>query len=260
MNGSGRIENYGLSQFSIAKIHHDKFTVAGSPPDGFHNPCFGYILAGRGVFFHETIRLSLSPGDAVFIPKGQKYTSHWFAEPEVCFYSLNFSFVNESQTRSLFSFESLPLPRLRPSFDALYESSLHANALRTLSCFYTLLEALSESFHPYNGASMHPIQPALDYIETHLTQPIHPAQLARLCCISESGFYAKFRAATGMSPIEYCNKVRIRRAMALLNGSDATIEQISDQLGFSSPSYFRRVFRKTMGESPKTARRRFPSP
>jgi len=80
--------------------------------------------------------------------------------------------------------------------------------------------------------------------------------LARLCCISESGFYAKFHAAVGKTPVAYCNAVRIRKAQSLLIGTDLTVEEISERLGFCSPAYFRRVFRELTGQLPKALRRR----
>ena len=47
---------------------------------------------------------------------------------------------------------------------------------------------------------------------------------------------------------------KIRRAAELLLSEEASVEWISQRLHFSSPAYFRRVFRKYMGMTPSAYR------
>lgn len=74
---------------------------------------------------------------------------------------------------------------------------------------------------------------------------------ASKCHLSVSRFHYVFKEATGFSPVEYINKVRIERAEDLLNNTNLTISEISDMVGFSDPNYFRRIFKKYTRISPK---------
>jgi len=49
----------------------------------------------------------------------------------------------------------------------------------------------------------------------------------------------------------YLNRYRLRRARALLEASDKSITEVALAVGFSSSSYFARVFREEMGVSPR---------
>lgn len=66
-----------------------------------------------------------------------------------------------------------------------------------------------------------------------------------------------FKLRTGSSIKEYCNRVRVNRAKALLSGTDIGIESVAAQAGFNSVNYFDRVFRKFTGLAPQNYRRTF---
>ena len=74
--------------------------------------------------------------------------------------------------------------------------------------------------------------------------------------LSTSALSAKFKAATGHSPLQYFNLMKMRRACELLDTTSHTIAQISLKLGIEDPYYFSRLFSKTMGVSPKAYRQR----
>ncbi len=63
-----------------------------------------------------------------------------------------------------------------------------------------------------------------------------------------------FRQAFGCGIMTYFNQLKIWQAKRLLNDLSLTVEQVSHQLGFSSPSYFSRAFVKQTGVTPTTYR------
>lgn len=69
--------------------------------------------------------------------------------------------------------------------------------------------------------------------------------------ISRSYFHKKLKALTGSSASEYVRNYRLKRAAKLLQENQYSIEEISYEVGFSSPSYFSRSFTKLYGVSPK---------
>ena len=87
-------------------------------------------------------------------------------------------------------------------------------------------------------------------IEEHLTIE----EVARHVCLSATRAKQLFRATYGCGIMAYFNHLKIWHARRLLGSSGLTVEQVSRKLGFSSPSYFSRVFRRCTGESPSDFR------
>ena len=61
-------------------------------------------------------------------------------------------------------------------------------------------------------------------------------------------------AAYGVSPMKRLAQVRLDHACELLTTTTNRIGEVGEQLGFSDPYYFSRVFKKVMGVSPKSYR------
>jgi len=85
---------------------------------------------------------------------------------------------------------------------------------------------------------------------TYLTNvPI--SDLAALCNISVSSFRALFTEQFGMSPIQYRNTLRIKRAKSLLSDGSYTVAEVAQYMGFDDTAYFCRFYKKLTGETPK---------
>lgn len=69
-----------------------------------------------------------------------------------------------------------------------------------------------------------------------------------------------FRAQTGMAPQQFRMRQRLERACELLSDTEAPVRAIAADLGFSSPAYFSRAFRRATGLAPSVWRARTPRP
>jgi AraC-like DNA-binding protein len=78
------------------------------------------------------------------------------------------------------------------------------------------------------------------------------ADLAGECNLSLYRFIHKFKAETGMTPVEYITKLRVNEAKKLLSGSSLNVAEVSSIVGYENPLYFSKVFRKVVGISPST--------
>src|ERR1700675_5177282 len=83
------------------------------------------------------------------------------------------------------------------------------------------------------------------------------AAMATAAGLERRTLLRRFASATGMTPIEYSRRVRIARARELLGGGELSQKEIAQALGYSDVASFARVFRKAMGETPGTYRKRF---
>jgi transcriptional regulator GlxA family with amidase domain len=75
--------------------------------------------------------------------------------------------------------------------------------------------------------------------------------------MSERTFLRRFQRATGLTPIEYVQHLRVSKARESLEFSSLTINEIAWKVGDEDSGSFRKVFQKIMGLSPGDYRRRF---
>ncbi len=95
------------------------------------------------------------------------------------------------------------------------------------------------------------LENVLQCIDTHLGDEAFGVE--RLCKevgISERQLQRKLKAITNKSPIQLISSVRLHRAKELIQNQAYTIAEVSFQMGFSSPSYFSKCFKKEFGHSP----------
>jgi len=89
------------------------------------------------------------------------------------------------------------------------------------------------------------------YIHTFYTEPISRSDVAAHVGLSERHLTRCFHQETGLTPITYLNRYRVKQAKALLDAGDKGITEVAVEVGFSSSSYFTRVFRDEVGVSPR---------
>jgi AraC-like DNA-binding protein len=99
--------------------------------------------------------------------------------------------------------------------------------------------------------------PVFRFLGKNCGNAINVQAAARLCGMSESYFMSFFKRINGLTFVEYLNRCRIERAQALLLSTDESIACISREVGYCDQSYFGAVFRKAIGITPATYRRRF---
>jgi transcriptional regulator GlxA family with amidase domain len=70
-------------------------------------------------------------------------------------------------------------------------------------------------------------------------------------------FARRFRAATGYSPLEYAQDLRIEAAKQLLETGTISVEEVSVTVGYEDPTSFRRLFKRKAGLTPTKYRKKF---
>jgi transcriptional regulator GlxA family with amidase domain len=66
--------------------------------------------------------------------------------------------------------------------------------------------------------------------------------------------YRHFKKTTGLSPKEYALKIRLAQAEDLISGTQMSIKQIAERLGFHSASHLSLEYKKVKGIAPQTKR------
>lgn len=98
------------------------------------------------------------------------------------------------------------------------------------------------------------LQPAFQHLSNHLGKPLYNDDLARRCGMGVQHFCRLFRAATGLSPMQYVIDRRIALASELLQAGDLPIEAVASACGFADRYAFTHVFTRRIGRSPAVYR------
>ena len=88
------------------------------------------------------------------------------------------------------------------------------------------------------------------FIDERLHGAIANAELAALCCMSESHFAREFQRSVGVSPHRFVTQQRLVRAQALLREGREPVAAIAAATGFRSASHLSRVFAQHLGQPP----------
>ncbi len=97
----------------------------------------------------------------------------------------------------------------------------------------------------------------LDYIYTHLQEPLTVAAIADAIQLNPNYLSILFKKETGVPVSAYIRKKRIKMAENLLKYSDFSATDISNYLCFSSHSHFIKIFKSETGYTPREYRNRF---
>lgn len=95
----------------------------------------------------------------------------------------------------------------------------------------------------------------LQYIQEHYMEKISVENIAYTVNISSRECNRCFQRSIQLSPISYLNEYRIHMAAQLLTQTNDSILSISESCGFSSVSYFDKIFYELMGCTPKNYRK-----
>ncbi len=226
--------------------------------------CMGLIIKGEGDFVSGGETVHVKRGDIIFVPVGSTYVSYWSGKPDILYISAHFSFENPSsflrrkkikiQKISLSGFENL-----KEKFSLMYEkyAGTDTSQFYVLSLFFEIMSRVFPLLR-YNEVKKidAQIEKAAEYIERNYREDFCVEQLAAASNMSTSHFYSRFKSSLGCSPIEYKHRICIRRAeLMLIDDSEKSIEEISEFLGFCSSAYFRRIFKKITGKTPRDYRK-----
>ena len=97
--------------------------------------------------------------------------------------------------------------------------------------------------------------PAVQYLKEHYASPIDKDKLKRLCHMSQTHFFRRFKRLTGVSPFTYLKDRRIEEAQKLLLTTSLSVAQVGEQVGWPDQFHFSRTFKSSTGYSPQQYRK-----
>ncbi|ANI90535.1 AraC family transcriptional regulator [Arachidicoccus ginsenosidimutans] len=116
------------------------------------------------------------------------------------------------------------------------------------------------AFIIFKGQKQHDdeiVKKAQLFIENHIDEKISFENLSSQLAIGRRNFDRRFIKATGNTPLEYAQRVKIEAAKKAFESSRKNIGEVMYEVGYSDAKAFREVFRKITGLSPLEYRSRY---
>lgn len=116
------------------------------------------------------------------------------------------------------------------------------------------------AFTIFTGQKQHGdemVKEAQAYIESNLHERISIEHLSSRFAVGRRNFDRRFIKATGNTPVEYSQRVKIESAKKAFENTRKTVNEVMFEVGYSDMKAFREVFRKITGMSPQEYRSKY---
>lgn len=260
-----KAKEFCLSDFGIQKVHYNGSATFDSTR-GKQQTNLGFLRKGKCTFSSSFVTVECKEGDLIYIPEGTRYISKSEGTPDVEYYCFHLTFRTDKDGKRFDqSFGMQKIENLSSDFGnvfleaySLLEKGDALSRFTALGKFYHLFAAVLPHLKEAEAPDCSPcVLKALDYIEKHFKEEYSTADLAKECFVSESRLYHLFKEEMHTTPVSYKNELRILRSIEYIKSGYQTVEEISEELGFRSAAYFRRVFKDITGMTPTEYRKKY---
>lgn len=124
-----------------------------------------------------------------------------------------------------------------------YDEFIKADIHKIIALLYRS-KIIKSPYSFFKNENITKIAPVLEYIDAHYSEEISLSELSSLLNVNESYLCRMFKRIVNTSIIQYLNFVRVCKAEKMLLSTDKSISEIALESGFSSASYFNRIFKK----------------
>lgn len=217
---------------------------------------FVYILGGSCLYtFTDGRQFEAKAGDILYLSEGAVYEMR--VRERYDFICVNFFFAAEEMRQS-----DVFTPKDKSAAENLFYRAWRNQTGGTLPIKMSLayriyddvIASRAESYLSLTHRAK--IEEAMAMIAADTRDSVSVADIARSVSLSEVYFRKLFRLVTGSSPAKFITACRVERAKELLFEDYLTLDEIAERCGFSSLSYFCRVFKTSTGMTPGEFRAR----
>lgn len=246
MNSILSYDAFLFVEINLNKYHHTD-NRSGAP---YHY--IALMLKGNCKLVSENRTVEVTEGDVFYIPMGLPYQSYWQGENEISFISLGFRLFPEANEKS-YCLQKLNCDNSIKNDIRNIKVNKIINS-GTIRDFFDILNRLLPSMETENLSRNEQIyKNARKYITRNTN--CSAANIAKHCNVSESTLYLAFKTVVNKTPNEVKNEIICDKAVFLLSTTDKSVQEISDALGFSSTSYFRKTLNAYVGLTPREIRK-----
>ena len=223
-----------------------------------------YCTAGRGKLDTGNWSGNIAPGNIMLLPQGLAHAYEAHPRDPWTLYWIHFQGASTGILLQYLGYrEGRPLadagvsPLLMGAFTSLldvrrtgYSTRAFINASNHLRHLITQM-TLEISAHAGRLQSGFELDQVHAYMLEHIDQPVTLERLAAVANMSKYHFSNRYKQLTGYSPIKHFLNMKMEHACHLLDSTDLGVGEIALRVGYDDPLYFSRLFRKTIGSSPR---------
>lgn len=237
-----------------------------------------YVLQGNGIFFSNGENYNVSQGFCVFLPPKTQYRFQFLDNENVKIYVLNFDLTDEfsstpkslgTATESTFNEQKILRYTLPNEF---CEPVIHTNGISIRNYIADCVELFLQKIAYYkHSASAHLklallallrevnrekndyrlIQSVQEYIRNHYNNvEVNNQEIAEQFNYHPYHINRLMKAHTQKTLHEYLIDYRLHMAKNFLRTTTLNVTAIAEKMGFSSYTYFIKLFRERTGISP----------
>lgn len=256
---TGDLYVHSLGYIAHAQFHHVE------RPKGSEEYIFIYCTWGRGKITVGNDSFALTANQYVVLPKGVK---HYYAADDFdpwTIYWIRFTGSKASIFSKKMEIPTTVLPSVYSRieqrielFESIYSVLCGKMSIEKLNyaniCFshfmasFLYIDLFRESSETTKLAEGM-INRVTHFMNENLENKLTLRDIATYAGYSESYFYRKFIAETGLAPIDYFIHMKINKASIYLIKTSMNVSQIASKLGFNSADYFSRTFTRIVGIS-----------
>lgn len=248
MNDIDFSKSFGFHIFEFKKFNYTDNRIGA--------PChyFAYMISGSCKITTDSYTVEINEGDIFYIPNKCSYQSYWYAENDGKFVSLGFSYLPNFENKV---YPVQVIEKNSETVELLLKlGNTKIMSAKHIGLFYTLTAMLLPKMYPTSfSRSDEIVEQTRNYLINHPYASV--PEMAKNCAISEAALYLSFQKSSDITPNQLKNKILLEKAKDTVITTDRTIDSVSNSLGFSSTSYFRKKFKEYFGITPKEMRKQY---
>lgn len=216
-----------------------------------------FVSEGELIYRHKGKEYLSDINHVLLLPKGQTYTIDCLVN-SIC-PLINFQ-IDAPELNGFYSFDISQTEECFNQFELLekllFEQSGFTH-LESMSILYHIFAELLKENPADSDYKYQILQPAVKYLGAHLSDPsLNNDVLAQQANISNVYFRKLFTEKYGLSPKQYIQRQRIKKAKELLGSGYFTVTAVSTMTGYSGVYSFCRAFKSMTGRTPREFMRR----
>lgn len=246
-----------------------------------------FLASGRAVFHIDSQPYEVCPGDLLMVPSGSLHVGYAMTEDRVEYWSLVFNRllltgsagdpVHErylspylegrlrlpvrldgndrdlAEVRAIVKRIKDEFERKAPAFEIVVRSELTSLFARLARMY---LPAGERETAPVDNKRTERFKSLIVHIQSHYRDKLTVTDAARMVHLTPHHFCKVFKAATGMTFIEFVNRCRMDEAERLLRRGGLTVTETAERVGCANLNYFTRLFKQVKGMTPSEAAKR----